>query len=385
MKFHIGIQTSGSEEHVDPALSRRLVDVVEPTLDHYGAYLVEPGVVEVDEGRADALIDALRAASEPILDGSDIRLVLGQNRSRATGRHLALAVGPLGGLGFAIYSRTSTRASLDASVDSGDPNDPDTPVDLDPDDDTAVDEIIEFDSALEPQIPSVTLYDGLEVVATSAEQIEMVTTAVDRMSFYGFDLPTNRITIRFDPSRESCDGNVAYASHGGEESLVVVCHDYLPVVVHELTHVWAATSMTDADRDLWVEQRGLDSWSDGEWRDRGSEHLAEVVASGLADRFRPIDVTGRTDVAGTKESFAFIQEITTGDSREWWSDMSVNEQDLASNDWDQPDTLDDGGSVDDQLADELRGESEHTEVERDDPDELGELDDDIEGPDPVFS
>jgi hypothetical protein len=52
------------------------------------------------------------------------------------------------------------------------------------------------------------------------------------------------------------------------------------VYLHELAHAWDCFTLTDTDRRLFLDLRGLDAWqgSDIPWMERGQEELARLVA-----------------------------------------------------------------------------------------------------------
>ena len=56
------------------------------------------------------------------------------------------------------------------------------------------------------------------------------------------------------------------------------------VYLHELAHAWDRWNLTDTDRRMFLDLRGLDAWqgSDIPWANRGQEELASLVAVVLA-------------------------------------------------------------------------------------------------------
>lgn len=52
------------------------------------------------------------------------------------------------------------------------------------------------------------------------------------------------------------------------------------VYLHELAHAWDHWNLTDYDRRMFLDLRGLDSWrgSDVPWAQRGTEELAQLIA-----------------------------------------------------------------------------------------------------------
>jgi hypothetical protein len=62
-----------------------------------------------------------------------------------------------------------------------------------------------------------------------------------------------------------------------------MCSDAMWALLHELGHVWSDLYLDETERAAWLESRALDSWSEGDWEDRGTEHAAAVIAFGLYD------------------------------------------------------------------------------------------------------
>jgi hypothetical protein len=58
------------------------------------------------------------------------------------------------------------------------------------------------------------------------------------------------------------------------------------VLLHELAHVWTVDHLDAPTRDEFIALRGLGGWNDqnDEWRDRGVEQVAEIVAVALWDQ-----------------------------------------------------------------------------------------------------
>jgi len=53
-----------------------------------------------------------------------------------------------------------------------------------------------------------------------------------------------------------------------------------------LSHVWSDLYLDDAERFAWLMRRGLDSWSDGPWAQRGSENAADIIVVELSADLR---------------------------------------------------------------------------------------------------
>jgi hypothetical protein len=305
------------------ALERFSTTVLDPAVTAAGGRFVGEGAVEVPEEAAADFEAQITAGAERSLSphGMEVEISNGDGPTTRGRWTRTLAALPLGGIGFTAVAVLRPRsAEAEAAVieeESQPPVEPVAPADES--------QLPEFLPDFDPDV----LTDGLTVYATDPGHVEMVQTSVERMAAYGFQLPTDKITVVFDTTREACTGGTAFAAHGGEESYVVLCHDTLPTLVHEFTHIWAGQNMAETDQQAWLDERGLQAWSssDAEWRDAGTEHLAEIVAWGLADDFKRVMVSDGHDVDGLNDSFQYVMENLSGvGPREAWYTMTEEDQ-----------------------------------------------------------
>ena len=314
-----GSAGDGDDSAVLTALDRFSSEVLDPAVAKVGGRLVDESIIEVpDRAAADDLARLLDEGSAEHLAPTGLRLGVGADDSQVAPPGAAwrrpLRILPLGGIGFAAAATgyVATRG-MSAAV-TADPLDeyPAPPPEVEDDhdhDDIAAESTVP--PGFEGQEPT-TLFEGLDVYGADEEGLAVVTIAVERMAAYGMELAVDEISIGLDPTREACDGNTAFAATGGEESLIVVCNSTVGTLVHELTHVWASKNLSDEDKAAWVEERGLDAWGDGPWRDRGSEHLADIVAWGMDDEFRPPVIDFDNDIGGLHDSFSFALNSFVG-------------------------------------------------------------------------
>ena len=164
------------------------------------------------------------------------------------------------------------------------------------------------------------IIDGVRVVAEDEARIESVRRAVEKFDTAGW--PLTNTEVRFDV--DACDGPVR-AFHAFEHGhhVVVMCAETELTLLHELAHVWSDLYLDEAQRAEWVELRGLESWHEGEWRDRGTEHAAEIIAFGLYDTPHVPRAIGNNDYRTVTEAFEWLmgmppvhrqraEEATTG-------------------------------------------------------------------------
>ncbi|MGI9528420.1 MAG: hypothetical protein ACR2NG_01810, partial [Acidimicrobiia bacterium] len=76
-------------------------------------------------------------------------------------------------------------------------------------------------------------------------------------------------------------------------------------MLHELGHVWAALHLDEDGETEWVNRRGLDSWHEGPYRERGTEQAAQVIAFGLFDSAH-VPSMSNNDYATLVEDFEWL-------------------------------------------------------------------------------
>lgn len=114
----------------------------------------------------------------------------------------------------------------------------------------------------------------------SHEERELVDFAYSRLALVGIELPDVR--IEFPEDEAACRG------YGGvylpSKMTVRICRPSKTTMIHELAHSWVETTLNTAERNAFLQQRGLDTWAGGtEWDERGAEHAAEVITWAAMD------------------------------------------------------------------------------------------------------
>jgi hypothetical protein len=118
-------------------------------------------------------------------------------------------------------------------------------------------------------------------------QHELVDFALERFAKAGLQLPSE-LEIDFPTDEAKCFG------YGGlylpEQIEVRICRPSDTTIVHEFAHAWIETTLTESERQAFLELRGLDTWVGGtEWGERGAEQAAEILTWAVMDR----DITVR--------------------------------------------------------------------------------------------
>ncbi len=111
-----------------------------------------------------------------------------------------------------------------------------------------------------------------------------VSTAADRFISAGMDFP--EVEVLFHDSTDGCHGHVGLFT--GDQVHVCVKEEGLyqqRTLLHELAHAWADQNLSIEKRLVFMDLRDTTSWNDPqvEWKHRGSEQLAEIVAWGLLE------------------------------------------------------------------------------------------------------
>ena len=143
---------------------------------------------------------------------------------------------------------------------------------------TVADGTTENVEAAASEIPAV------DIRGADQEQTSRIEKALDRFDEAGLDLPP--LIIEIHDSEESCDGHGGLFVPSSDVSRVELCSPETFILLHELGHAWESISMTDPEREAFVELAELPSWDDRStaWKDRGREVVANTIATGLAYR-----------------------------------------------------------------------------------------------------
>jgi hypothetical protein len=151
---------------------------------------------------------------------------------------------------------------------------------------------------------------GVTVVAQTLQQRQIADWALDRYAEAGLRLPP--IEIVFHPAPTGCRGNSGW--YGGGRIDLCVTEQTVAyarrTLVHELGHAWVESALTEAERDAFMRERGLESWNSREvpWVERGFEQAAELITWGVGARETRILLPDHDD----PESLGAAFEVLTG-------------------------------------------------------------------------
>ena len=157
-------------------------------------------------------------------------------------------------------------------------------------------------------------YDQTPEIEPDAAPLEALAGDEQRLSwanaqFAAAGLQINNVDVVFAADSAVCSDYLGLHSMVGDTHLVRVCDPSVNrrkhTLLHELAHVWIAENVNHQTRSEFMELRDVSVWHDGvtPWRDRGTEHAAEVLAWGIGDQpcwLRPSLNHGDDDAAYTE-------------------------------------------------------------------------------------
>jgi hypothetical protein len=135
------------------------------------------------------------------------------------------------------------------------------------------------------QTSRVALQPGVTVFSEDPVQQQLAGWAVARFERAGLNPPTVEIAFHADASE--CGGRLGYAKDGHVDVCTALVNEMARRnLLHEMGHIWIDQNVSRADRDRFLEFRGLRTWnaSTADWDDRGYEQGAEIMAWALGDR-----------------------------------------------------------------------------------------------------
>ena len=140
-----------------------------------------------------------------------------------------------------------------------------------------------------PAGTSASRRPAITTIGMSTSERDAVVRTAGLFAEAGLELPA--VTIRRHPDRSSCGGHDGQHRAVGVRSEIDICTVDGPaweerVILHELSHAWAAHFLTPAHKDAFRTLRGFDYWQDYEradWRYNGTEQAAEIMVWALSD------------------------------------------------------------------------------------------------------
>ncbi|MGH8870474.1 MAG: hypothetical protein ACRDWS_00640 [Acidimicrobiia bacterium] len=138
---------------------------------------------------------------------------------------------------------------------------------------------------------------------TPAQQA-LVDFGLGRFADQGLDLPA--IHIEFSPTVADCRGHEG--QYANQSRTLRMCSLDKTTMLHELAHAWANHNLSTAEREAFAAFRGLAAWNDqlDEWKERGTEQAAEIIAWALLDEPNTVRFIDTEDDGTPKVSFRLL-------------------------------------------------------------------------------
>jgi hypothetical protein len=157
-------------------------------------------------------------------------------------------------------------------------------------------------------VPRAHLIGQARLLDPTPARVEMLDWALDRYREAHLAVPA--IDVRFHDDTSGCGGNVGYTNGRRVDLCVRLEMEPGPqrIVLHELAHAWGNVHLSDEARETFTTMRGLATWSseDAGWKERGTEHAAEIVAWGVGDGTMLPLVSGDRDPAALADAFRIL-------------------------------------------------------------------------------
>ena len=150
-------------------------------------------------------------------------------------------------------------------------------------------------------VEATEIIDGVRILAPTEALHDSVSSALATFADAGW--PIHNTEIRW--SDDECNGAVAFHAEERGHHVIVMCTDAEWTLLHELGHVWSDLYLDDEAKTEWVHRRGLDSWHEGAYDDRGTEQAAQAIAFGLYSEAR-VPSRGGADYHTMVEDFMWL-------------------------------------------------------------------------------
>ena len=165
--------------------------------------------------------------------------------------------------------------------------------------------------------PTVTTEEPPMTLVPAQEAVEVIETVIDPQGewtievFEAAGLAFPQVSVFFHESKDACQGNVGL--YTGEAVHVCITGDGIyrdKILLHELGHAWLARTLTEVQRQDFIQARGVGSWNDPEteWGERGFEQAAEIFAWGMLETATTPPQISDTDCESLTQAF----ELLTG-------------------------------------------------------------------------
>jgi hypothetical protein len=151
----------------------------------------------------------------------------------------------------------------------------------------------------------------LVIHGANAAEERAVDWALRRYRIAGLDgMPALEVFLH--GSDEGCNGGIGLY-HAGRIDLCTkdACEPYRrKFALHEMAHAWTETNVDAEVLERFMEVRGISAWNDRsfEWKERGTEQVAEIITWGLGEG----EIAPLLPESESAETLASLFELLTG-------------------------------------------------------------------------
>jgi hypothetical protein len=136
------------------------------------------------------------------------------------------------------------------------------------------------------QRPAPALQQPLAVSGAGAAEERAIDWALRRYHIAGLDgMPT--LEVFFHPSDDDCNGGIGLYYAGRIDLCTKDSSEpyQRKFALHEMAHAWSEANVDSDVLDRFMDVRGIAAWNDRsfDWKERGTEQVAEIITWGLGE------------------------------------------------------------------------------------------------------
>jgi len=154
----------------------------------------------------------------------------------------------------------------------------------------------------------VRILDGVRLHEPNLQREEMLDWALKRYRAAGLQMPA--VDVYFHGDSSGCGGYLGYTQDGRVDLCIRLAMEHQPlrIVLHELAHAWAEVELDDETRARFMRLRNLPGWNvtADDWKDRGTEQAAEIIAWGLGDGTGTPQISGNLEPSALADGFLLL-------------------------------------------------------------------------------
>ena len=136
------------------------------------------------------------------------------------------------------------------------------------------------------QRPAPALSQPLTVHGASAAEERTIDWALRRYRIAGLDGMPN-LEVALHRSDEACNGGIGLYYAGRIDLCTKDASEpyQRKFALHEMAHAWTEANVDGEVLDRFMDVRGIASWNDHsfDWKERGTEQVAEIISWGLGE------------------------------------------------------------------------------------------------------